>query len=314
GDSVAKDLWKGMVNSLGQDASFEVLRKTKVSSGMVRDDFYDWQKAVAATQAEGRVDIAVWLIGINDLQKLRTGGGRFEPNTPEWIEAYKARIDGVVKSLQTKGTAVYWVGLPIVRSPRLTAGYARINALVRERVELLGARFVDIWDGFADENGAYSAFGPDIAGARQKLRKGNGIHFTARGNEKLVLFVEQAIKADLAGGGLTLDGQRVIRQGAQGGLVISSRRPGTGGADELAGAVDPSGNVQISAMQPAGPVLPTAAPGRPMMLNTTTTATGKTDGEAVVSPLFTVLMRGEALIPKPGRADDFAWDETDTQR
>ncbi|VAW12225.1 hypothetical protein MNBD_ALPHA09-1217 [hydrothermal vent metagenome] len=309
GDSVAKDLWAGMVKSLGQDDSFEVLRKTKVSSGMVRDDFYDWQKAVAAAQNEGRIDIAVWMIGINDLQKLRTGGGRFEPDTPEWVEAYKARVDAVIKALTAKGTAVYWVGLPIVRSPRLTKGYTRINAIVRERVELLGARFVDIWNGFADENGAYSAYGPDIAGARRKMRKGNGIHFSSRGNEKLVLFVEQAIKGDLAGSGTTLDGRRVIRQGAQGGLVISSGSVRPSGADDLAGALDPSDNVVLSLARPSRSALPTAAPGQPMMLNSPQTATGKTDGEEVVSPLFTVLMRGEALAPKPGRADDFAWDE-----
>jgi len=317
GDSVAKDLWQGIAKSLGEDASFEVLRKTKASSGMVRDDFYDWQKAVAAAQSEGRIDIAVWMIGINDLQKLRTGGGRFDPHTPEWNEAYKARIDGAVKALLEKGTAVYWVGLPIARSPKLTKGYAQINTLVRERIDLMGARYVDIWDGFADENGAYSAYGPDIAGDRRKLRKGNGIHFSARGVEKLVLFVEQAIRADLDGAGTTLDGRRVIRQGAQGGLVISSGTSGTGGADELAGAGDPSGNVQVSTVQPIKlprVAAPTAAPGQPMMLNTPATATGKTDGEEVVSPLFTVLMRGEALAPKPGRADDFAWDENSDQR
>ncbi len=317
GDSVAKDLWQGIAKSLGEDASFEVLRKTKASSGMVRDDFYDWQKAVAAAQSEGRIDIAVWMIGINDLQKLRTGGGRFDPHTPEWNKAYTSRIDGAVKALLEKGTAVYWVGLPIARSPKLTRGYAQINTLVRERIDLMGARYVDIWDGFADENGAYSAYGPDIAGDRRKLRKGNGIHFSTRGIEKLVLFVEQAIRADLDGAGTTLDGRRVIRQGAQGGLVVSSGASGTGGADELAGAGDPSGNVQVSAVQPIKLpriAAPAAAPGQPMMLNTPATATGKTDGEEVVSPLFTVLMRGEALAPKPGRADDFAWDENSGQR
>lgn len=316
GDSVAKDLFNGMVKSIGNDGSFEVLRKTKVSSGIVRDDFYNWQEAVTATLAEGRLDIAVFMVGINDLQQLRSSGGRFEPLSSEWMEIYKSRIDNIVKAFQEKGTAVYWVGLPIVRSARLSKGYTQINQIVKERMDVAGARFVDIWDGFADANGVYSAYGPDISGERRKMRKGNGIHFSTRGNEKLVHFVEQAIQTDIAGTGQSLDGRRVIRQGARGGLVISSAANGGGADNELAGAGDPAAGVQVSSLQASKPAVPTVVPGKPMMLNTPgegdgeqAASGGKTDGEEVVSPLFTVLMRGEALPPKSGRADDFAWDD-----
>ena len=317
GDSVAKDLYNGMLKSLGKDESFEVLRKTKVSSGVVRDDFYNWQDAVNATLAEGRLDIAIFMLGINDLQQMRSSGGRFEPLSPEWLEIYKSCVDNIVKAFQEKGTAVYWVGLPIVRSPRLSRGYTQINQIVKERMDVAGARFIDIWDGFADANGAYSAYGPDISGERRKMRKGNGIHFSTRGNEKLVHFVEQAVQTDIAGSGQSLDGRRVIRQGARGGLVISSAAGDNSAGNELAGAGDPAaGGVQMSSLQASKPAVPTVVPGKPMMLNAPgegdgeqSSSGGKTDGEEVVSPLFTVLMRGEALPPKSGRADDFAWDD-----
>jgi hypothetical protein len=313
GDSVAKDLWEGLLGSIGEEENFEVFRRTKVSSGIVRDDFYDWNAAVAETLEAGRVDIAIWLIGINDLQQLRDAGGRYEPHTPEWTEAYKKRIDGHIGALQAKGAAVYWVGLPIVRSDRLTRGYAKINDILRERTELLGARFIDIWDGFADENGAYSAYGPDVSGTRRKLRRGNGIHFTDVGNAKLVHFVEQEFRKDLAVAGTTLDGRRVIQQGQRGGLVISGT--GANADGELAGAIDPATGLADPAMANVAALpAPNAAPGQPMMLNAPQTADDKTDGEEVFSPLFTVLMRGDALPPKSGRADDFTWDGDDARR
>lgn len=312
GDSLGKLLWEGLGNSLGsEDEAFSVLRKTKASSGIVRDDFYDWQKAVEATLEEGRVDVAVWMVGINDLQQIRGEGNRHEPNSPEWTEIYKTRIDNLIKALQSKGAAVYWVGLPIVRSDRLTRGYAQINDILRERTELQGARFIDIWDGFADENGAYSAYGPDVSGTRRKLRRGNGIHFTDAGTQKLVHFVEREIRKDLAVAGVNLDGRRVIQQGQRGGLVISG--PGGNGAEgELAGANDPS----VALADPMVPrtIVPNASPGQPMMLNGPSTAEGKTDGEEVFSPLFTVLMRGDPLPPKSGRADDFRWDGETARR
>ncbi|MFV2091817.1 MAG: DUF459 domain-containing protein, partial [Hyphomicrobiales bacterium] len=227
GDSLASGLWQGLAGSIGTEKKFQVLKKTKVSSGIVRDDFYDWGKVVDLVLKDQRVDIAVWMLGVNDGQSMRTKKAKLPPRSKEWMEQYRARVDKIIKAFQAKGTAVYWVGLPIMRSQRISGNVAFFNEIVRERVELAGARYVDIWDGFADQSGKYDAYGPDLAGKKRKLRQANGVHLTKRGNKKLAYFVAQAVRRDLEEFGTTLDGRQVIRQGSgRGGLVVGANGRG----------------------------------------------------------------------------------------
>lgn len=294
---MAGGLADGLAGAFTTEKGFQVQHMTKASSGLVRTDFYDWNSEMAAATATERVDIAIFMIGINDRQAIRADGSSYQPKTPRWTEIYQSRIDGLVKLMQDRGAAVYWVGLPIMRSKRFSQDMQELNGLFRQRVELRGARFIDVWDSFADENGAYTTDGPDLSGTRRKMRRSNGIHLTSRGNKKLAHFVEQALQPDLQVAGLGADGRRIIRQGASGGLAVVGGA-GAAGGEELAGG---AGSEDAAAQGIGGPAVALSTLG----------SGAKSDGEAVVSPLFKVLMRGEALEPKTGRADDFAWPRDD---
>ncbi len=86
---------------------------------------------------------------------------------------------------------VAWVGLPPMRNDRLNAQVVKLNELYKERAEKAGAKYIDIWDAFADENGEYNAYGPDINGQNAKLRAADGIHFTKAGARKMAQFLEE---------------------------------------------------------------------------------------------------------------------------
>ena len=72
-----------------------------------------------------------------------------------------------------------------------------MNDIAREKAYLNGIKFIDIQAHFADEGGNYTPYGPDITGKQRLLREADGVLFTAAGNRKLALFVEQEIKRDL---------------------------------------------------------------------------------------------------------------------
>ena len=117
--------------------------------------------------------------------------------TPEWREVYTQRIDQFIKSLKGSKAAVYWVGLPIMRSAKHNNHMQVMNEIFRERAFINGVKFVDTWNGFADQFGRYSAFGPDLSGQVRRLRAGDGVHFTVRGYRKLAHFVEREIRRDM---------------------------------------------------------------------------------------------------------------------
>ena len=115
----------------------------------------------------------------------------------EWREEYGKRVDRLIKTLKRKGIALYWVGLPIMRRSEVNEPAQVMNDIAREKAYLNGIKFIDIQAHFADEAGNYAPYGPDITGKQRLLREADGVLFTAAGNRKLALFVEQEIKRDL---------------------------------------------------------------------------------------------------------------------
>ena len=74
-------------------ARMALTRKTK-SLGLVRDDFYDWQKNLREIlNGPEPIDAVVVAIGLNDRQELRDGAGRHEPRQSALAELYAARVD-----------------------------------------------------------------------------------------------------------------------------------------------------------------------------------------------------------------------------
>ena len=68
-----------------------------------------------------------------------------------------------------------------------------LNDLYRSRADKAGIVYIDVWDGFVDEDGRFAQSGPDFEGQTRRLRAGDGVHFTQAGARKLAHFVEREI-------------------------------------------------------------------------------------------------------------------------
>ena len=198
GDFLAAGLATALPAALDEAASVEILQETRNSSGLTRPDRYNWSRRISDIVNDGQPHIAVIMLGANDRQRIRTAGG-FEPfGTDAWSATYRMRVDALLEKLSQKKIAVYWMGLPIVADEEFRADYEQINSVIRERVYLGGVKYIDTWNGFSDQFGNYSAFGPSVDGVTKRLRDNNGIGFTAEGNRKLAEFAASVIKRDLA--------------------------------------------------------------------------------------------------------------------
>src|SRR5262249_21020563 len=126
------------------------------------------------------------------------GGNVVEFRTERWEQIYTKRIDDTIAALKSKGVPVLWVGLPSIRGTRSTADAVYLNDLYRARAEKAGIVYVDIWDGFVDENGKFTYYGPDFEGQNRRLRSDDGVHFTKNGARKLAHYVEREIRRFMA--------------------------------------------------------------------------------------------------------------------
>lgn len=197
GDSLGDGLWQGLYRAFEGDATLEFINRAKPSTGFARPDSYDWSKEAGELLKNETYQIAIIMFGANDAQPIKSGKDWLKVGSEGWREVYGQRVEAFIKKLRAANIAVYWVGLPIMRSPAQNSDAEALNEVYREKAFINGAKFIDTWNGFTDEGGRYSAYGPDMTGQVKRLRADDGIHFTMRGYLKLAHFVEKELRRDL---------------------------------------------------------------------------------------------------------------------
>lgn len=194
GDFLAKSLGDGLNNRFETSASIRIETKANGSSGIVRDDFYDWHARLPEFMAQAKPAITVVMIGANDRQLIQRGGSELKFGTDEWFKEYEQRLNKIAEIAKGNGSKLLWVGLPPFQSNNFTADVLVLNRIYRGIAEKAGGEFIDIWDGFADESGKFITTGFDVNGQQARLRDADGIALTAAGREKLAFYVERVIR------------------------------------------------------------------------------------------------------------------------
>lgn len=218
----------------------------------------------------------------------------YDFRSEKWVELYIKRIDQTIAAMKKVGVPVFWVGLPPVRGTRSTADFSFLNDLFRSRADKAGIVYVDIWDGFVEENGRFSYYGPDVEGQNRRLRTSDGIHFTQAGARKLAHFVERELQRWMTARptpvALPVDEPTKAPETAE-------KPPGApaGVARPLAGPVISLSGVRNSEDDDA---LAGSAKSKPE--------------PAIVDAVATkVLVKGDPVPAPAGRADDFSWPRRD---
>jgi hypothetical protein len=171
--------------------------------------------------------------------------------------------------------------LPAIRGTRSIGDMSYLDELYRARAEKAGVTYVDIWDGFVDEQGRYAVQGPDFEGQTRRLRTYDGVHFTKAGAVKLAHYVEHELR-------------RVLSN-----HVVPVALPGPEEQSPAKGSV-------IGARPAVGPVVPLSATGGGEGGDLLGAASHPAQRES--DPIATrVLSRGDAIAAPPGRADNFSW-------
>jgi uncharacterized protein len=192
GDSLSEFLAQGLRDTMLEKPEIAVIKHSNSSSGIVREDYFNWNKMLRElTSSTARVDLLVMMIGSNDRQPLRDESGSHEFRSEQWQEIYVKRLDDLMAITREKRIPMVWVGMPVMISARLSADMLYLNGLFRERAARNGVAYVDIWDGFLNDQGQYASMGPDVNGTLVRLRTADGVHMTKAGSRKLAFFVSK---------------------------------------------------------------------------------------------------------------------------
>lgn len=353
GDGLAEGLAGGLTAAFEKDGTVRVVNSAKGAAGLSRPDRTDLAADAEALAKSQGMHVAVVMVGINDVRNIRSNDGTQRWGTDGWRDAYAKEVDRLIKTLKDNNVGIYWVGMPVMSNAKTSEAMGTLNDIFRERTYIAGVKFIDTWNGFTDQFGAFASYGPDLSGQTKRLREADGVFFTAQGNRKLANYVEVLLRRDLAAAkaerNIPLAGDdeeqaRLIPKPEQEG---STPAPEARPPDGVAGNANPATVPQTAdqgqaAGQPSkGPSAPIAgAPSqfqvpRQLSFRPGDAPQGETivgDIDSGVTSLATVstlndlnanlgerrlptqerlyyktLIRGQALKPKPGRADDFKW-------
>lgn len=191
GDFLASGLGDGLTAAFETSPGVVVEARGNVSSGLVRDDYYDWPEQLPKMIDELKPAMVVVMIGANDRQQMVTNTAKEKFRTDGWFTEYRRRVLSFGKEVTGRKIPLLWVGLPAFESDSMTADAVQMNQLYRNQVESIGGEFVDIWDGFVDENGNFIVTGSDVNGQQVRLRTSDGINLTQAGRRKLAFYVEK---------------------------------------------------------------------------------------------------------------------------
>ncbi len=146
---------------------------SRVSSGLLTPDFFDWPKHAQQQLAQLDPEAVVFVIGTNDANVW----------SPRLEADYRFRTEAMMRELVGKNhRTVYWVGPPVAKDSDLEDGVKAVDAIAREAAaHVEGVTYVDAHTLFADENGEYQQSFDNELGERQVMRAGDGVHFSVDG-------------------------------------------------------------------------------------------------------------------------------------
>lgn len=202
GDSMAGIPGMALVNLSNDTHLIKPLLDYRISTGLVRPDFFSWpaqlQRQVKAFDP-GAV-VVMW--GANDNQGVQTSSGKvYEFGSSGWEKEYRKRVGDAIAILFDGGVRrIYWVGQPIVPDSTYDRQIRLMNDIFRsEAKKHPSVQYIDAHEVLSDGGGGYSQYLRDDKGEMQQVREADGEHLTYAGGMRLAKVVMAAIKAEWFG-------------------------------------------------------------------------------------------------------------------
>lgn len=283
GDFMASALADGLTMAVENDAGIVVAKGADGSSGLVRTDHLDWPSTLQTRIGELKPALIVIMLGANDRQQMTVAGTKEKFRSDAWNAEYEQRVAALIAVITDQKLPFIWTGLPAFQSPSLSADAATFNSFYRGKVEKAGGTFVDIWDGFADENGKFIASGSDVNGQPVRLRGSDGLSLTKAGKRKMAFYLEKDLRR----------------------LLGADALPGLAQLDASALPLDdaekPPAIANITSMPPISFSDP-ELDGSSALLGSNLLP--KTTG---LTPRDLLIVKGETVEAPEGRIDDYSW-------
>ena len=202
GDSMAGIPGMALVNLAKDTHLIKPLLDYRISTGLVRPDFFNWPVQLQQQAKAFDPGAAVVMWGANDNQAMQTSSGKvYEFGSSGWEKEYRKRVGEAIAILFDGGVRrIYWVGQPIMPDATYDRQIRLMNDIfASEAKKHPGVQYIDAYEVFSDAGGGYSQYLRDDKGEMQQVREADFEHLTYAGGMRLAKVVMAAIKAEWLG-------------------------------------------------------------------------------------------------------------------
>ena len=179
GDSLGMDLGYGMRDVLAGAPGVTLVQAAKGNSGLVQPQYYDWPRHLRQLLTQHNPQVVVVFLGANDVQDFYDHGVLQRFGTAGWQAAYAQRVASLMQAASEAGSAMLWVGMPIMASATFANSVRLLNAIYQQQAAAHpGVSYFSSWELFSTADGQYARTTKDAAGRTIVLRTPDGIHVT----------------------------------------------------------------------------------------------------------------------------------------
>lgn len=200
GDSLMQGVAPVLQSRLTKAYGIESINLSKQSTGLTYPKFFNWPEIVRTTLAANTdIRLMVVFLGPNDPWDMPSdAGGRYLRFTsPEWEEQYRKRIQDILLTARIQGVDVIWISPPNMRKGKLSDGVHYLSGLYQSEIKNAGEIWLSANTIFKYQDQVYSDYIGD-GSSNIKLRSGDGIHFTYKGQKAIADTVFDLIKFNAA--------------------------------------------------------------------------------------------------------------------
>jgi hypothetical protein len=188
GDSLAGSIGPSLGELTADTGVVAPQYDSRVSSGLLNPNFYDWPKHAADQLTELDPEAVVFVVGTNDANVWSSN----------LAADYRFRTEAMMRQLVGKQhRTVYWVGPPVAKDSDLEDGVKAVAEIARDAAsKVKGVIYVDAHALFDDENGDYQQSFDNELGERQVMRAGDGVHFSVDGADYISRAIFELLDRD----------------------------------------------------------------------------------------------------------------------
>lgn len=198
GDSTANGVGDRLKVAVDDDPTLSIDVQGKVATGLTRSDYFNWGARTKELMETLDPDVVLFMVGANDTQAVLAPDGTVlaRYGTPEWTEAYRRQVAGIMDLAHDGPRRLLWVGQPEVGNSKINTTLQEVNRIIAEEAATRPwVTYFDMASVVAGPGGSFAEYVTFPDGKSVRCFAGDGVHLSMQCLDRSMEALVPALRA-----------------------------------------------------------------------------------------------------------------------